>query len=303
MTIPTTITDSDMIVLQSVESFIESKKIPMTNPEERIYIYQEARDYLYSDIARRVPRIAAYILSSDLETDTRAQGLNIALSHHMMDPAFVDILMQQLNKEGKQDEFRITGAYMATILNKWLVQHTPVPEKPKKGEKPEPVKDPDITPVKHLFSTIKVLLGSIVDPIMFNCGNITEQQAMAVASCIAMNNEEALKELIDLDLPITAQSFDTNVIPDPSAIITAALRMKKADLPKLSENQTNFVNSLKTWVYEKLNELHSQTIYHFLVSVYGTKTPDVTTNLINPKECGPQFTNLFTVAKQMINQK
>ena len=50
MTIPTTITDSDMIVLQSVESFIESKKIPMTNPEERILIYQEARDYLYSDI-------------------------------------------------------------------------------------------------------------------------------------------------------------------------------------------------------------------------------------------------------------
>ena len=109
--IPTRITDSDMIILQSVDSYIESQRIPTSqNPQEKLFVYQQARDFLYSDIVRRTPRVAAYILSADMENDTRAQGLNIALSHHLMDPVFVDILMQYLGKSGTADECRMTGA-------------------------------------------------------------------------------------------------------------------------------------------------------------------------------------------------
>lgn len=302
--IPTRITDSDMIILQSVDSYIESQRIPTSqNPQEKLFVYQQARDFLYSDIVRRTPRVAAYILSADMENDTRAQGLNIALSHHLMDPVFVDILMQYLGKSGTADECRMTGAYIAKVLNKWVEQNTKEPEKPKKGEKPEPVKDPDMGPVQHMFAAAKQLLGNLANSIMFKCGNINEHQALAIAACVAMNNGDTIREIIESDMPITAQIFDDDIIKDPSALITAALLMDKSELPKLSENQSAFVESLKRWVYFKLNQIPTQTSYQFLVAAYGTTKPDVTTKVINPKECGTQYTNLFTVAKQLINQK
>lgn len=305
--IPTRITDSDMIILQSVDSYIESKRIPTSqNPQEQLMIYQQARDFLYSEIVRRTPRVVAYILSADMETDTRAQGLNIAISHHMMDPVFVQILMQYLSKAGTADECRIVGAYMAKILNKWIEQNTPEPEKPKKGEKPTEAtvaKDPDVGPVQHLFIAVKQLLGNLVSAIRFKCGNVSENQALAIAACVAMNNGDTIKEILKSDLPITAQIFDDDIVADPSAIITSALLMDKSELPKLSENQSAFIESLKRWVYTKLNQLPTQTIYQFLVAAYGTTKTDVTTKVINPKECGTQYTNLFTVAKQLINQK
>lgn len=302
--IPSRITDSDMIILQSVESYIESQRIPTVNqsPQEKLFVYQQARDFLYSDIVRRVPRVARYILSADMETDTRAQGLNIALGKHMMDPVFVTILMEYLGKYGTADDRGITGAFMAKTLNKWISQNTKEPEKPKKGEKAEPVQEPDLKPVEHLNIAVRQLLGTMTNSIMYNCGNISENQALSLAACIAMNSADTITEIIASDLPVTAQIFD-DVVKDPSVLISSSLLMDKADIPKTSANQTAFLDSLKRWVYTKLNQIPTQTIFQFLVSVYGTTKPDVSTKFINPKECGSQYPNLFTVARQMINQK
>ena len=116
-----------------------------------------------------------------------------------------------------------------------------------------------------------------------------------------MRRVSTIKEIIASDFPITANVFDC--VKDPSNLIRSSLLLDKSELPKLSTNQNAFVESLKRWVYDKLNILQTQVIYQFLVATYGTQKPDVTTKVINPKDCGPQYANLFTVAKQMINQK
>ena len=72
--IPNKIVDSDAICLHSVESYLASIGSPKTNsPQEKIIIMQNARDMLYSDIVRRFPRIAAYILAADMSIDNHAQ--------------------------------------------------------------------------------------------------------------------------------------------------------------------------------------------------------------------------------------
>lgn len=306
------ITDSDMIILQSVESYLKSVGTPVSqNPQEKLYIYQQARDYLYSEIVRRVPRVVGYLLSADLENDTIAQGLNFALSKHCMDPIFINVLMQYMGTQQHSlaDSDRgIVGAYLARVLNKWMEQNVVAKETitvtdkdgKKKTEKTEK-KEVSLEPVAHLKSAVERLLGNLTSIISMRSGDLTGNQALAVAACIAMDNNDTIKELIASDLPITADVF--NCIKDPSNIIRNSLLLDKSELPKLSTNQTRFVDSLKRWVYDKLNILQTQVIYQFLVATYGTQRPDVSTKVINPKDCGGQYSNLFTVAKQMINQK
>lgn len=299
--IPNRITDSDMIILQSVDSYLASIGTPNShNPQEKLFVYQQARDFLYSDIVQRVPRVASYLLTADMETDTVAQGLNIALSKHAMDPVFVNLLMQYLSRHSSADENGIVGAYLAKVLNKWMEQNTKEPEKPKKGEKVEPTPEVSLEPVAHIKVAIDQLLGNITSIITTRCGNLTGNQALAIAACLAMNNGDTIKEIIASDYPITAQLFD--VVKDPSNLIRSALLLEKSEVNKLSTNQSAFVDSLKRWVYDKLNVLPTQTSYQFLVAVYGTIKPDVSTKFINPKDCGTQYSNLLTVAKQMINQ-
>lgn len=298
--IPNRITDSDMIILQSVDSYLISIGAPPSqNPQEKLIVQQNARDYLYSDIVQRFPRVAGYILSADMETDTVAQGLNIALSRHVMDPVFVNLLMQYLSRHTSAEENGIVGAYLTKILSKWIEQNTKEPEKTKKGEKAESTPELSLEPVAHIKAAIDQLLGNIKNLIMTRCGNLTGNQALSIAACIAMNNDDTIKEIISSDLPITAQLFD--VVKDPSNLLRSALLINKSDIPKMSTNQSAFIDSLKRWVYDKLNIIPTQASYQFLVSVYGTTKPDVSTKFINPKECGTQYSNLLTVAKQMIN--
>lgn len=305
--------DSDMIALHSVESYLKSNNIPMAqSPQEQIMMTQSARDYLYSEIVRRVPRIAAYILQADMETDTRAQGLNMSLSKHVMDPVFVSMLMEYLYQNNNAVDNCNTGAYLAKILNKWLDQNIKAPEKimvpPKEGEKEgfvENVNKPtqnDIAPVEHIRAAVSKLLGNIQAIVMSRCGNVTEGQALAIAACISMNNKETIKELISSDFPVTADILD--IVADPRNFMQAALLFEKTDIPaKLTTNQTAFVDSLKRWVYKKLNDKPTQWSYQFMVATYGSATGvDVSTKFINPKDCGTQYSNLLTVAKQLINK-
>lgn len=303
MMIPNRITDSDMIILQSVESYLKSIGTPLNqSPQEKLFVTQQARDFLYSDIVRRLPRVAAYLLQADMETDTVAQGLNISLAKHAMDPVFINLLMQYLSTKNIAEENCITGAYLARIMNSWIDQNVKT-EKPKKGDKTEektPEKDP-LEPIAHISWAVDQLLGNIASIVATKCGNLNQFQSMAIAACLAMNNNDTIREILSSDLPITADVFD--VIKDPSNLIKSALLLEKTDIPaKLSTNQSAFMDSLVRWVYKKLNVIPTQSSYQFMVATYGTISVDVSTKYINPKDCGTQYSNLLTVAKQLINK-
>lgn len=302
--IPNRITDSDMIILQSVESYLRQLGTQINRtPQETIILTQQARDYLYSDIVRRVPRVAAYLLQADMENDTVAQGLNLSLSKHIMDPVFINLLMQYLNIQNSIDENSITGAYLAKLMNKWIEQNVKT-DKPKKekGEKEEETSSANpLEPVMHISNAVDRLLGNIIGMVAAKCPNLTKHQVTAIAACIAMNNNDTIGEVLHSDLPITADVLD--IIADPSNILKSALLLEKNDIPaKLSTNQSAFMDSLVRWVYKKLNMIPTQSSYQFMVAVYGTTSVDVSTKYINPKDCGTQYSNLLTVAKQLINK-
>lgn len=308
--IPSRITDSDRIILESVESYLRRIGAPMNQPpQERIIVAQQTRDFLYSEIAKRLPRVSAYLLQADLENDTVAQGLNMALSKHVMDPIFINILMQYLSKVNNAEENCAVGAYLTKLLDKWMTQNIKEPEKPKKGEKGEKVEAPTTTdpdpmePVAHIYWAVNQLLGKIVDMVSAKCGNLTKNQALAIAACIAMNNDGTIKEIIASDFPITADVLD--VVRDPRSLLRAALLLEQNDIPaKPSTNQSAFLDSLKRWVYRTLNQVPTQQIYQFMVSTYGKPAGiDVSTKFINPKSCGNQYPHLHDVSVQMINSK
>lgn len=295
-----TITDSDKIIVQSVDSYLSQMGPQQAFTQyDKALLTQHARDRLYSDIVHRIPRVAAYILSIDLEQDANAKGFLFAIEQHAMDPVFIDLLMQYLAQRNDQTENGIVGALLARIINKYLEQNTvKTVEKPKKGEKTETAKT-DVGPIEHLRMAMNHLLGSMAGIITARAGNLNHNEALGIAACIAMNNRDTIIEVMKLDLPITAQLFNIN--QDPGQIVAAALLLEKKDFTKLTANQTAFIDSLKRWVYERLNGIPTHTMYQWLISVYGSAKPDVSKYLINIKDCGTQFSNLMQIAKQLIN--
>ncbi len=307
--IPISITDSDMIILQSVESYLNSigmKSSINQSPQEKLFLMQQAKNYLYSEIVRRFPRVAAYILHADMEKDNIAQGLNLSLSKHVMDPVFINLLMQYLAKDNNAEANCVCGAYLARIMSKWLDQNVEVSDKKKVDKKDkteatstESGKDPK-EPVAHIHWAITQLLGNITAIISTRYGDtLSEDQILAIAACLAMNNDNTIKELLYCDYPITADVLD--VIRQPEAFIKSAILLKKDDLPgKPSANQQAFLDSLKRWTYKKLNDVPTQVSYQKLVEFYGVIPAKVEKNFINPRECGNSYPNLTMVADQVI---
>lgn len=282
---------SDELVLESVESYLK-KNGSMSMCSDKLVATQQTRDYLYSQIVVNVPRIAACIMDSQLlENDLRVQGLYSALSKHALDPAFIDVLMQYLATVHDQEQNAVTGALLVKILNKYI--ETKMAETKKKDEKP------NLEEVAHLRRAVGTLLSDISSIVSVRCGNLTDLQAISIAACIAMNNSDTITEIIASDFAVTANLFD--ILKDPSAIITAALKLKKSDYTKTTANQKAFIDSLKRWVYDKLNVIPVTTCRQFLISVYGSPNPNVDEFLIQLKDCGTQYSNLLIVAKQMIN--
>lgn len=305
--IDNSIYDSDKIFLESVESYIKKfygGKMMTVNPQEQLVVTQNARDYLYSEDAARFPRIAAYVLQCDLETDLVGKAFNLSASNLMLDPNFIDILMQNLAKNNNAEENCITGAYLTKLMNDWIVKNTDTVKTAgkKKGEETTEEKAPSLEPIMHVRNAVYKLLGNIASLIQVRCGNIDEYAAIAVAALIAMNNDGTIKELIKSDLPVTADVLD--VIKNPTNFVRSILLLEKNDIPaKPTTNQTAFLDSLKRWVYKKLNEIPTQSAYQVMVSTYGLPNGvDVSTKFINPKDCGTQYPNLLQTAKIIINK-
>ena len=313
MTIPNKITDSDMILLESVDSYIKGLNAPyFSSPQEKLMFRQQARDWLYSEDVRRMPRVAAYILTADLESDNLAQALSYSISRHMMDPAFINLLMQYLGMTNNSEENIIVGALLTKLLSKWIEQNINKPvatasaTKKKDDSKEESKTEKhDISEVEHINKAIKVLLGNLAKVVNAKCPNINEGQALAIAAAVSLNSEETITEIIASDYPVTADIFeiyrsDRNAM---SSIIIAALRLEQTSIPgKPSTNQQAFLDSLKRWIYGVLNEINPQESYQILIAAYGTTTAKVDTKFINPKDCGNQFMNLREVAKMVINK-
>lgn len=303
-----TFMDSDAIVLNTVESYLRSMGANTASlaPETRLALTQSARDYLYSEIAQRVPNIAANILHADLDVDDRARALYMALSDHCKDPIFVKILMQYLASfpanPNTQKTNLIVGALLAKILSKYIEDNTTTPtnstkkEKEKKEEAKADVKPAaNLEVISHLQDAVAHLLGPVADVVATRCGNLTHVEALSIAACLATNDNTTVPEIISSDLPITADIFA--IMADPTNIITSSLLLEKKDYLKLTPNQTKFVESLQRWVFDMLDtRATQQQLYSLLLSIYGNQ-PDTNKYLINVKDCGTQYSNLLTVTK------
>ena len=173
--------------------------------------------------------------------------------------------------------------------------------KDKSKKAPAPAETaPDISDLGHIQEAITSLLDNIANMVTMKCGNLSSVESLCVAACLAMNNMMTIKELVASDLPITAQILD--IVPDSSNLLSAALNIDKTYFNKLSTNQAAFIESLKRWVYEKLNRLDTNQIRAFLTASYGTASPDVSTKLIQVKDCGTAYGNLLFTAKIMFNK-
>jgi hypothetical protein len=77
-------------------------------------------------------------MTADMESDTVAQGLWFAISKHIMDPAFINLLMQYLSRNKNEEENAITGALLTKLLNKYMQENAPKETtKSKKGDSKE----------------------------------------------------------------------------------------------------------------------------------------------------------------------
>ena len=154
-------------------------------------------------------------------------------------------------------------------------------------------------------AAIEELLGGMANGIMVKCGGLTHPEALFVAACVAMNSRESIIEILNSDLSVTADIF--NSLDDPDPVIRAALLLLKSDVPtKPTKNQTAFLDSLKRWVYNMMNIIPGGSIqgYQFLVGVYGSVKPDLSPYYIQLKDCGAsQYPVCLAAAKQIVNTK
>lgn len=294
------IQDSDAIILNSLDSYLKAQNLPAyLDPRERLAINEQARNCFYSDVVQRTPRVAAFILSSDIETNDFAKGLFKAMHRHVLDPAFVTILLDYLRKRNDPEECSITGALLTKIMQKHFNTIINSEDGKKKGKEAE-VSKKDYEDVEHIRVALYTLFANEIAIIRTKYPEIKENDLCSLATSLAMNNGDTITEIIAADLPVTADVF--NMLKNPTNVIRASLLLKAADFVKLSKNQEAFIESLKRWIYDRLNSITSQECYQFLVNTYGSIEPNVSEYLIQIKDCSKQYSNLCEVVKFIIKK-
>lgn len=304
------ITNSDKVVLENVESFLRVQHIqPSSDPKERIFQETRAREALYSEIVRRLSRVCRFIIDAD-DDSKAAKELNYALSNHVDDPAFISVVEQYYRNANETLEQRAAvGALFTTYVAEKLSKKKPIDPKADKETK-EAVKnqnDKIEEGVVHIIACIENLLGPIVQDISANTTNLDKKQILAVAAAVAMNSEQTYENILDSDIPVTADVFTSTIVRDPSRLVREALLMSKDKYSKyVSKNQKEFLESLKRWVYNKLNILTPHQCYDFLAATYqktrikrDDKISDVL--FINVRDCGTKYTNLLTASKILLD--
>lgn len=300
----------DVNFLDTVESYLIKSGVQMgLTPQENLAITDQARTALYSYDVQCIPRITDKILNANMDVDPEARALWIAFYNHSLDPIFIKFLMEYLH--GRQDAAlngRV-GALLTKVLEKYfenkLKESQPEKKSDKKDKESKEKKDEvKYEEIEHLQIAIEKLLGSSAIVIEHCCGNITHHEALFVAACIVMNSQTTISEILNSDLPVTADVF--NEFTPYDQLVMAALKFPKSEVPtKPTANQTAFLESLKRWVYDKLDSINggAYKCYQFLVYTYGSVKPDVSPYYIQIKDCGTTKPNLIQAAKQIVNNK
>lgn len=303
----------DVNFLDTPDTYMQKLGITQfRTPQERLTLTDQSRATLYSYCVQILPRVADKILTADMDSDQEARALWIAFYNHVMDPIFVDIMIQFLRSRSDSSLNGQIGSLLSKVLEKYIKDNKPVEEKKsakdskdaKESKEAEEERQNHIfEQIRHIQAAIEELLGGSANTIQVRCGNLTHPEALFIAACLAMNSAKTIKEILDSDIPITADLFDT--IRDPNAIIQASLRMLKSEIPtKPTPNQKAFLDSLERWIYNMLNKIPggATACWQYLVGVYGSVHPDVSPYYIQIKDCGTMYTNLLTVAKQIVNK-
>lgn len=288
-----TLMNSDDVCLETVESYMRKMGAPIPRtPQEELEIKQYYRDMLYSDIANRLPRVAAYLMENN---DDKAKGLSLALSRHAMDKFFVNIVMQRLATNGFLEDAHLVGALFITIVNNYFETHKSTS---KKDEEVEEQNKKNVKETSHLMEAINVLLKDIIVRVKEICPGLNEQiEVPAVAGAIAVNNQSTLDELMNFKKQLTADIFE--IYTDPDKIIRNALLMKKNNYLNLNATQKKFVDTLKDFVFKKLDELDMTQCYTYLLSVYQDYKPKTAEYLICITDVSKaQYPNLHEVVAQ-----
>lgn len=310
MTPTAVITNADKVVLENPESFLRTQGISLSaDPKERIFQETRAREALYSEIVRRLSRVCRFILDAE-EGSVAAKELKYALFNHVDDPAFTTVVNQYFNSSTESLEQRASvGAIFTSFMAEKLSKKKPIDPKADKETK-EAVKaanDKIEEDIVHIDACVKNLLGPIVTEVRNVTTNLKDNQILVVAAAIAMNCEQTYENILDSDIPVTADVFTSNIVRDPSRLVRAALLMSKDKYSKYaSKNQKEFLESLKRWVYNKLNVLAPHKCYDFLAATYQKtriKKDDKVTDVlfINIRDCGTKYTNLLTASKILLD--
>lgn len=306
----TLITNADKIVLETPESFLRAQGISLSeDPRERLFQLTRAKEALYSEIVRRLSRICRFILNAE-DDSIAAKELTYALFNHVDDPAFTEVVDQYFNRSSESIEQRAgVGALFTSFMSEKLSKKKTIDPKADKETKDAIKAENDKIEdgITHIMGCVKKLLGPIVDEIENVTTNLNKNQVLTVAAAIAMNGEQTFENILDSDIPVTADVFTSNIVRDPSRLVKDALLMSSDKYSKyVSKNQKEFLESLKRWVYNKLNVLTPHQCYNFLAATYQKtkiKRDDKVTEVlfINVKDCGTKYANLLTASKILLD--
>lgn len=297
----------DVNFLDSVETYLRKTGLPTgLTPQERLIVTEQARNTLYSFDVQCIPRIAYKILDADMDTDQEARALWIAFYNHVLDPIFVRFLMEYLATRQDPSINGAVGALLSNVLNKYFEEHAITEKDDKKNDKKNENENkfPEIEEVKHIEAAMESLLGKLAAQIQTSSPGLSHPEALYVAACLSMNSKKTIVELANSGLGITADLFD--LFKDPDRLVRGCLRLLKSEVPaKPNKNQTAFLDSVKRWVFVKLDTIPGGAVgcYQYLVDVYGSVKPDLSPYYVQIKDCGAAtYPNLIQAAKQIANK-
>ena len=314
------IREDDKIILLSLDEYLAHQGYTPKNvrPDEWIRIIESAGDIFYSDIAQRLTRVIPWINYAPEEDDRRI-GLQHSIEHHMRNPRFVAILMKELYQENNQEANAFIGAFFVTAAESYVSEmkkldeadaastiektkkekdgkETKVPEPPKKSHRDDNI-------VASMYGAAMRLLSDKYEYVKNTVLGIDTGNALAIAAYLAMNNQYGVKCLLKSNLPLTSDLLenDPKIHVNPGRVIDGLLKLKKADYVKLTVNQQKFLDTLIKWVYVRLDTLQPSACLEYLRGVYQTSAPAdlVKGNLIQLKDCGPQYAQLSQVTKAL----
>lgn len=314
------IREDDKIILLSLDQYLSHQGYTPNNvrPDEWVRIIESAGDIFYSDIAQRLTRVIPWVNYAP-EGDDRAVGLQNSIEHHMRNPRFVAILMKELYQENNHEANAFIGATFVTAAESYAAEMkkldeaeaTAVVDKTKKDKDGKETKTPEPPKKSHrddnviasMYGAAMRLLSDKYEYVKNTVLGIDTGNALAIAAYLAMNNEYGVKCLLKSDIPLTSDLFenDPTIHANPGRVIAGLLKLKKADYAKLTVNQQKFLDTLVKWVYVRLDTISPSACLEYLRGVYQSGAPAdlVKGNLIQLKDCGPQYPQLSQVIKAL----